>query len=217
MVDLTNDEQITISKEIERLRDPVRIKVALPAEKNEFITDLKALLEQVAKSDERMTLEYEESDEEADPDDDLPKMLPCISILDTAGADHGIFFYGTPLAGALPAFVRSIVMISNQQHDLPQDIVDRAKALGETKMEVLITPNAPGCAQAMMIANSLAYATGTITAHSIELIEFPQVAERYNVLGVPKTVANRSLKFTGSYSLEEVVQILEKKISDVED
>jgi alkyl hydroperoxide reductase subunit AhpF len=216
MVDLTNDEQIMIRKEFERLRDPISIKVSLPHEKSEFISDLKLLLEQVAKHDERIALEFEEMAEE-EVEDDAPRMLPCISMMDPSGSDHGIRFYGTPLAGSLPAFVGTIVMVSNQEHGLPPEIVERAKALGETKMEVLITPNAPGCSQAMGIANSLAYATGSITAHTIELIEFPQVAERYNVLGVPKTVANRSLKFTGTYSLDEVVQILEKKISDVED
>ena len=216
MVELTNDEQIMIRKEFESLKDPIRVRVDLPAEKSDFTADLKALLELVSKSDERIALEFTEVKEE-ESEDDLPRMLPRIAIVDAAGSDRGIYFYGTPMAGALQSLVQTIAMFSAGDHRLPPEIVERAKALGETKLEVLITPNAPGCSQAINIANARAFATGTITAHTIELIEFPQVAERYNVLGVPKTVANRSLKFTGSYTLDEVLQILEKKISDVED
>ena len=215
MTDLTNDEQIIIRREFEGFVNPVTVKVTLPAAKNEYVPELKSLLESIASLDERITMEYVDEDPE-DHDDENP-LLPVTRIVDTTGSDHGIYYYGVPSILALESLVKAIAMVSSGDHGLPDEIVERAKALGETKLEVLYTPNTPGCSQAIDIANRLAVATGTFQAHNIEIIEFPQIAEKYNVLGVPKTVSNGSLRFTGNYSLEEVIQIIEKKIGDVEE
>jgi alkyl hydroperoxide reductase subunit AhpF len=215
MADLTNDEQIMIRKEFEGLSGPVTIKMTIPTGKNDYVPELRSLLERIAEHDERITLETVE--EAPSGDDEEPPILPVTTFVDGSGSGHGIFFYGVPGMNALESLVKAIVMVSSGEHGLPPEIMERAKALGPTKLEVLYTPSTPGCSQSIDIANRLAYAIDDFISHSVELIEFPVVAEKYNVLGLPKTVANGSLKFTGLYSLEDVLQIIEKKIGDVEE
>lgn len=215
MADLTNDEQILIRREFEGLVDPVTVKVTVPAAKNDSVPELRSLLDNIAALDERVKVEY--SEEEPQDSDDEPPLLPVTALIGADGSEKGISYYGVPSMLAMESFVKAIMMVSSGEHGLDPETVEKAKALGDTNLEVLYTPNTPGCSQSMDIANRLAIATGTIAANNIEIIEFPQIAEKYNVLGVPKTVANGSLKFTGLYSLDEVLQIIEKKIGDVED
>lgn len=216
MVELTNDEQIIIRKEFESLEEPLTIKLRMTSDAQQNSPDLKDLIKKIADHDERLKLEIEEVEHSRD-EDSPPEMLPEIRLIDNKGSQSRIFFHGTPSVNAFPSLVRAIKMVSSGRHDLDEAIVDRAKALESTDLEVVITPNAPGATQMLDIANALAFAAENITAHGVELIEFPDVAEKYRVLGFPKIVANGSLKFTGIYSLEEVMQILEKKISDAED
>jgi len=216
MSELTNDERILIGREFEKLSEPVTVQLTVPKGESDQIKELRSMLEQIAAMDERIHLDVETDEGDRDDEDDAP-MLPCITLLDSSGSGKGVFFYGTPSINALPAFAEAISLVSSGVSDLEEAIIERAKALGDMKLEVLYTPNTPGATQAISIGNRLALATGKMTCSSIELIEFPEIAERYKVLGVPKTIADRSLRFTGSYPLEEVMGILEKRISDVED
>ncbi|MDG6224949.1 MAG: thioredoxin family protein [Candidatus Thermoplasmatota archaeon] len=216
MVELTNDEQIIIRKEFESLEDPLTIQLRMNSDAQQNSPDLKDLIKKIADHDERLKLEIDEVGSSAD-EESPHELIPEIRLIDKEGTKSRIFFHGTPSINAFPSLVRAIRMVSSGKHDLDEAIVERAKALESTDLEVLITPNTPGAAQMLDIAYALAYAAENITAHGIELIEFPDVAEKYRVLGFPKTVANGSLKFTGIYSLEEIMQILEKKISDADD
>jgi predicted DsbA family dithiol-disulfide isomerase len=43
----------------------------------------------------------------------------------------------------------------------------------------------------------MAFANPNITAYSVEATEFPDLARRYRVTGVPKTVVNESVEILG--------------------
>jgi hypothetical protein len=66
------------------------------------------------------------------------------------------------------------------------------------------------------VVNRFAYASESISSTITELIQFPEVAEKYHVIDMPKMVVNEDLKYTGAFTLEEGIQILEKRIGDPE-
>jgi predicted DsbA family dithiol-disulfide isomerase len=54
-----------------------------------------------------------------------------------------------------------------------------------------------------------------ISADMVEVTEFPFLAQKYNIFGVPKTVVNESVQFEGAVPeaifLEKVLQAAEMK------
>ena len=52
----------------------------------------------------------------------------------------------------------------------------------------------------------LASANAHITADVIEITEFPEMAQRYQIFGVPKTVINDQVEFEGAIPEEMFVQ-----------
>lgn len=56
------------------------------------------------------------------------------------------------------------------------------------------------------MAHKLASANAHITADVIEVSEFPEMAQRYQIFGVPKTIINDRVEFEGALPEEMFVQ-----------
>ncbi len=50
----------------------------------------------------------------------------------------------------------------------------------------------------MLLAYQLAMESDLITAHMVEVVEFPQMAVKYDVMGVPRTVINETIQIEGA-------------------
>ncbi len=50
----------------------------------------------------------------------------------------------------------------------------------------------------MLLAHKLAFASDHITADMVEVSEFPHLAARYQVYGVPRTVINEVIQIEGA-------------------
>ena len=68
----------------------------------------------------------------------------------------------------------------------------------EIHLKVLVTPTCPYCPPAVMLAQRLALYSPKIKAEMIEVSEFPHLAQKYNVQGVPRTVINETEFMEGS-------------------
>ena len=67
----------------------------------------------------------------------------------------------------------------------------------------------------MVLAHNLALASDWIHADMIEASEFPHLANKYQVYGVPRTVINEVIHLEGAYPeemlLPELMQVLDEK------
>jgi hypothetical protein len=52
----------------------------------------------------------------------------------------------------------------------------------------------------------MAFANPHITAHAIEATEYPDLARRYQVTGVPKTIVNDDVEILGALPQDEFIQ-----------
>ena len=50
----------------------------------------------------------------------------------------------------------------------------------------------------MLLAYQLALESDLINAHMVEVIEFPDMAEKYQVMGVPRTVIDETIQIEGA-------------------
>ena len=54
------------------------------------------------------------------------------------------------------------------------------------------------CPKAVVLAHEIAFANPQVTAYAVEATEYPDLARRYRVTGVPKTVVNDAVEILGA-------------------
>ena len=67
------------------------------------------------------------------------------------------------------------------------------------------------------VAHAMAIESGRVTADVVEIQEFPALAQAYGVRGVPMTVVNGSVAFSGAVTEEEFLSHLLEAVSEQKD
>jgi glutaredoxin-like protein len=106
--------------------------------------------------------------------------------------------YGVPAGYEFSTLVKDIVQASRGETELS---VETRKMLGMIRkrvhLQVFVTPTCPYCPGMVSLAHQFAMENSNIEADMIEVTEFPQLAVKYNVAGVPKTVINETVELVG--------------------
>ena len=217
MANQPSDDNTAIEKMLDGLKEPVTIVVHVQPTKNDVLEDFKSKIDELGEKYELISVKYvQEEGESGDNVKHLVDHFPAFVVLDKDGNDHDIRFYGCPSGNIFNSLVSTIHMFSTGEHGLEGDLLDQIKELDEIDIQVLVTPNAPSINGTIDVTHMLAFISGKVKASVLELIQFPDIAEQYKVLGIPKTIMNESQHYTGQFSLEEGLKIIQKKISDAE-
>ena len=65
-------------------------------------------------------------------------------------------------------------------------------------IQVFVTPTCPYCPGAVLLAHKLAMESDKILGDMVEATEFPHLAQKYNVMGVPRSVINEKTHIEGA-------------------
>jgi alkyl hydroperoxide reductase subunit AhpF len=80
-------------------------------------------------------------------------------------------------------------MVGTGESGLGPASVERVAELSEpVRLQAFVTPTCPYCPRAVLAAYRLALANPNVVAEGVEASEFPQLAQRYRISGVPDTV-----------------------------
>jgi glutaredoxin-like protein len=180
------------------LTAPVSLKLFTQAMSCQFCKETRQLLEEVEELSDKISLEvYDfEADREAVEQYGI-KRIPATVVM--GEKDYGIRFYGIPSGYEFNSLIEDITMVSSGHHGLSADSVAQLERLQEpVHMQVFVTPTCPYCPTAVQIAHALAMASDMVTADMIEAVEFPQLGNKYELFGVPKTILNETVEFEGA-------------------
>jgi glutaredoxin-like protein len=123
--------------------------------------------------------------------------VPAIALVgqDESGAerDSNIRFLGAPAGYEFASLVQAVLLVGGAAATLSAESLALVAAVGSpVTVRVFTTPTCPHCPRAVAVAHEMAFANPNITAYAVEATEFPDLARRYQVTGVPKTVVNAS-------------------------
>jgi len=128
---------------------------------------------------------------------------------------EGVRFVGQPGGYEFTTLLSDIVDVSKGESGLPPAILAAVHAVDRpVHIQVFVTPACPSCPRAARLAHQMAMANPRITADVIEVNEFPELSERYQVRSVPKTVINNRVQFDGMISEAKFLEALERAASD---
>jgi glutaredoxin-like protein len=110
-------------------------------------------------------------------------------------------FYGTPAGYEFMALLDDVLdAAKGSPSRLNQITLDTLRRVSEPlHLQVFVTPTCPYCPRAVRMAHQFSMVNPEmINSEMIESMEFPELAERYGVMAVPKVVINDSVEFEGA-------------------
>jgi glutaredoxin-like protein len=123
--------------------------------------------------------------------------------------DHGIRFFGVPAGYEFATLVQDIVQLGTRTSGLSKDVLDTlALVESPVTIKVLVSPTCPYCPKAVLAAHRFAMASEHIRGEMIEITEFPFLAVKYDVQGVPMIVINEEHRIPGALPEEDLAKIV---------
>ncbi len=123
--------------------------------------------------------------------------------------DYGIRLYGIPAGYEFATLLEDIRMVSRGEPALrPETLEALGRLTGPVRVQVFVTPTCPYCPRAVLLAHKLAMASDLVTGEMVEATEFPHLAQRYHVQGVPRTVINEVVHVEGAVPEQQLIMEL---------
>jgi glutaredoxin-like protein len=193
-----------LEKEFEaQLVGPVKLLMFTQTIECQFCAETRQIVEEIAALSDKITAEvYNLITDKAMADMyDIDK-IPAIAILkagEDGDKDYGIRFYGIPSGYEFTSIIEDIMDVSRGESGLMPKTKEAVAGITEpVHFQVFVTPTCPYCPQAVRLAHKLAIESDLIRSDMIEAIEFPHLANRYSVYGVPRTVINETVHQEGA-------------------
>jgi len=134
-------------------------------------------------------------------------------IVVTNGNEKGLVrFCGLPSGYEFSTLLTDLIDISKGTSSLNPELTEKAKSIDKpVHIQVFVTPSCPYCPGAVKIAHDLAIVNPNIVGDMVEVLEFRELGQKYQVQGVPRTVANDTVVMEGLYPPDIVIKkILEE-------
>lgn len=180
------------------LVNPVRLLVFTQEHECEYCAEVRMLAEELASLDERIRAEVYDFRSDADLAEKL-KVDKIPALLLFGEREYGVRFFGIPSGYEFTTLVEDIIDVSRGSSRLPPRVKENVRKLDRpAHIQVFVTPTCPYCPMAVRASHQMAIENDKITADMIEALEFPHLANRYQVMAVPKTIINEELSFEGA-------------------
>jgi glutaredoxin-like protein len=182
----------------ESLVNPVRIVMFTQEMECQFCAQTKQLITELAALNEKIQAEVHDfvADAELAKQYGIDK-VPAIVVL--GEKDYGIRIYGLPYGYEFQTLMSALSVVSKGKTELSEETKAKLRAItNPVHIQVLVTLTCPHCPAAASMAHMFAVENDMIRADVIDANEFPQLAIKYGVMGVPKVVVNDKAEFVGA-------------------
>lgn len=214
MTFLKDKDRQAIQKRFAELKGNVRLLYFTQELECQYCKETGQLLNELAELSDKIKLEtYNfENDTEVVKNYNIDK-TPAIVVMDDK-KDYGMRYFGIPSGYEFASLLESIEIVSTGTTQLSAETIEKIKNVNTpVHLQIFVTPTCPYCPPAVLMGQALAYLNDNIKADMIEATEFPHLANKYNVKGVPRVVLNEDLHFEGalpeSAYVDQVLQAAE--------
>lgn len=198
MAFLKDKDATALRQRFEKLDRPVSIINITQEIEGRYCRETRILLEETAALSDKISLQiYDfQMDKEITEKFNIDK-IPATLVM--ADKDIGIRYYGIPGGYEYATLLESIELVSVDKSPLSKDVLEKIQKIDrDIHIQVFVTPTCPYCPAAVATGHAFAHANEHITAAMVEATEFPHLANKYGVMGVPKTIINEKTMFEGA-------------------
>ncbi len=198
---LPDDKKEFLRKDFaQKLVDPVQLVMFTQETECRFCSDARNLVQEMATLSPKLRADVYDfvADVQKAKEYGIDK-IPAIAVI--GKLDYGVRIYGIPYGYELNTLIEAIVNVSKGVTDLTDKTKMVLKDIQKpVHIQVFVSLTCPHCPAAAAIAHKLAIENPNIRADVIDSQEFPVLAQKYNVIGVPKIVHNEKVEFMGAFN-----------------
>ena len=187
-----------VKQELAGLAGPVRLVMFTQEFECDYCTETRQLVEEIAELSEQLTAEiYDFSTDRKKAEELNVDKIPAIAVI--GAEDYGVRLYGIPSGYEFASLLHAIQAVAAGKPDLSDETIAALAELTEpVHIQVFVTPTCPYCAGSVVLGHRMAVASPMVRADMVEATEFPQLAIKYQVMGVPRTVINETAHIEGA-------------------
>jgi glutaredoxin-like protein len=194
MAMISDKDKKAVGDRLTKLTGPVKLVMFTQEMECQFCKETRELVEEVAALSDKISVEVKDF---LKADVEAKKLgvdkIPAVAVLGDGDKDYGIRFYGIPAGYEFMSLLESIEIVSKGESGLSANGKEKIKGLGKAvHLQVFVTPTCPYCPRAVVQAFRMAVESPNVTASMVEATEFPHLANKYQVSGVPHTVIGDS-------------------------
>lgn len=193
---LLSDEIVAQVKEaFTNLDEPVNVLFFGRKEGCEYCEDTLQLVREVTELSDKLSLKVYDLDQDAEVAQKyhVDKAPALVLAGEDQGEviDYGIRYAGIPSGHEFTSLINDLILVSGRDSGLSQETrAFLAKLQSPVHLQVFVTPTCPYCPRAVVLAHQMALESPMVEAEMVEAIEFPELADRFGVSGVPQTTIN---------------------------
>jgi glutaredoxin-like protein len=202
-VSLLNDDiRQQVRDEFANMTNSVKMVMFTQEMECQYCAETRSLIEEVAELSDKISVEvYNQiTDKEITEQYNIDK-IPAVAIVADGddAKDYGIRLYGIPSGYEFSTLIGDIVMVSQRESGLDEKTKQYIKDLeAPLHMQVFVTPTCPYCPGAVRLAHMMAMESDMVVGDMVEATEFPHLSQKYQVMGVPRTVINENTFVEGA-------------------
>jgi glutaredoxin-like protein len=192
-----SDKEI-IRKKLGKMRGEVTLVYFTQEMECDFCRETHELVQEISELSDKLKVEIYDfkQDTEAVRTYGIDK-IPAIAV--TGERDYGIRYYGIPAGYEFASLLEDVLMVSSGDSALSGETRKMLQRVKEpVHLQVFVTPTWPYCPTAVRLAHQMALESDWIRADMVEVTEFPHLAQKYQVMGVPRTVINEGHALEGA-------------------
>jgi len=193
------DENTTkeVSKRFEGLKSEVTLVYF--GKETELNNEIKGLLNEVAALSDKITLEEYDVAKDKETAEKHGVTDGPVTLFKSEHVKGDARFYGMP-SGYEFGTIIELIKLAGGELKVNDDMVKFFDSSEGVKLEVFTTPQCPHCPASVYVALKFAMSSPKVKGYAYESMEFSEVAQKYKVTSVPKTVINEGKgEFVGGY------------------
>ncbi len=133
--------------------------------------------------------------------------VPTVIITDGDKYGGRIRYVGLPSGYEFSSMIEDIMDVSRRHADVSDEVMAQLDMIDKpVKIQVFVTPTCPYCPRAVRTAHRFALLNENITGEMVEAVEFPDWANKWNVMSVPHILINEDVQFIGAYPDEQYIK-----------
>src|SRR5262245_13508389 len=204
-------DQERLREDLSAMTRPVRLLFFTQTLDCETCPQTRQILDELPALSDRITIEEVnfvlESDKAAKYGIDRVPAIAVVSQDDTgAERDSNMRFLGTPAGYEFISLIHAVRLAGGAPSHLSEEGRARVATIDRPMtLRVFTTPTCPHCPRAVNLAHEMAWANANVTAYAVEVTEYPDLARRYHVTGVPKTVVDETIEILGAIPEDDFI------------
>lgn len=194
----TNDMKEQIKAVLAKLDKNVVLKLRLD---NRAVSgEVRGFMAEFADFSDRLSIKIEDATDNA--------RLPETEI-SSEDKDFGIKFHGVPSGHEINSFILAIYNVGGAGNAIDAATLSKINSINKkTNIKVLVSLSCTMCPEVVMGAQRIASLNDNVEAEMFDLMHFPRLKEKYNVMSVPCMIVNDKDLYFGKKNIDEIANLI---------